>query len=233
MSTGNTRVATYLPEHLSLHLENFKSERGLKSDSKALILILNEFFNMTHFDELKSESLVAQILERLHLVEAKTESIGISKTELLDELKGELNDRANDILASFKGELLSELESKLSNLEDKLKSELLNELKSKPESDSLNQLDIGEDIGSKAEKASKSRIKGQLTKLKEVADGENILNTSQLADRLGIKANNISTSKYKYKNDLEGFIEWSREKDLEGHGWRFKSDSSLFYKVAH
>lgn len=46
MPTENRRVATYLPKDVDERLEVFKTERGIKGDSQALIVILREFLGI-------------------------------------------------------------------------------------------------------------------------------------------------------------------------------------------
>ena len=49
MATDNPRVAAYPPQRIYKRLVEFKRERGLKSDSAAIIAILeNYFFSSTH-----------------------------------------------------------------------------------------------------------------------------------------------------------------------------------------
>ena len=238
MTSKNTRVATYLPEQLSKHLEDFKSERELKSDSKALILILNEFFNVTHLSESKNESIVAQILERLSLAESKIESIDTLKSELLDSLKSELYNRIGENLADIKNELLSESRSSLKNLKSELENELLYELKSGLKSESKidlpKQLDVGVEVEIKPKRTSKPKIVKEPARKREHGDGINSLTTTQLAARLkDTKVGDITTKKSKTKTDPQRFVEWSKDRDPDGFSWEYRSDSTLFYQVAH
>ena len=86
-----------------------------------------------------------------------------------------------------------------------------------------------------AQKAEKPKVKDRLTQPKEVADGKISMTTKQLAEHLKVKENTITKAKSaaKKKNDAGLFINWSRKTGPEGCGWEFRSDSSLFYKVAH
>jgi hypothetical protein len=125
MPTENRRVATYLPKVIDDRLEAFKTERGLKGDSPALVAILEEFFGVSqevaHFSESEVASLSKQVeslidkvahLEGELLGELKSSPQGDLKSELLGELQGELFDR---LKPDLKSELLSELRSELLN----------------------------------------------------------------------------------------------------------------------
>ena len=47
MATDNPRVAAYPPQRIYERLVEFKRERGLKSDSAAIIAILENYFSST------------------------------------------------------------------------------------------------------------------------------------------------------------------------------------------
>lgn len=47
MATDNPRVAAYPPQRIYERLVEFKRERGLKSDSAAIIAILESYFSST------------------------------------------------------------------------------------------------------------------------------------------------------------------------------------------
>ena len=94
--------------------------------------------------------------------------------------------------------------------------------------------DVDDEIA-KAQKVVKTRVKSRPTQLKEVADGRTSMSTKQLAEHLKVKENTVTKAKSaaKKKNDAESFTNWSRKANPEGYGWEYRSDSSLFYKVAH
>lgn len=138
MPTENRRVAAYLPPQIDERLETFKSERGLKGDSPALIEILSEFFGVsreaTHLSSSELQGLSVQVedlslkvaqLENELLGNLKNSPIGDLKNELLSELQGELFDRLKPDLRS---ELLGELKEELLRITFTLRSELREEL---------------------------------------------------------------------------------------------------------
>jgi len=94
MPTENRRVAAYLPRVIDERLETFKTDRGLKGDSPALIAILEEYFGVSREVVHSGSSLL------------DVESL---KHDLLSELKSELSALRSEI----KNELLSELKSEL------------------------------------------------------------------------------------------------------------------------
>jgi hypothetical protein len=205
MPTSNRRIATYIPKEIDEKFQIFKQERDV-GDSQALILLMSEYFGVSQQVTYSDNSPLVKQVEEL--------------SNLLSELKSELATKVGEErISELKSELLSGL--KLSSSD----SELLSE--------PVKQLDIGAKVTPTQQKALKPRVKNKPTKLREVADGMSILNTNQLAQRLGKKAGDITSKKYKTKNKVDAFIKWSREEDPEGLGWEFKGDSPLFYKVAH
>lgn len=208
MSTDKHRIAAYLPKEVDEKFQAFKKERDV-GDSQALILILSEFLGVSHQVAYSSDSPLVKQVEVL--------------SSLLSELRNELSTKVGeDRISELKSELLSELKSSGSN--------------SMSKSDSPKQLDNEGKIAGTQQKVKKPKDRKKLTEPKDVADGINILTTAQLAQRLGIeKSNTITTAKFaaNKKKDLSYFTNWSKERDPEGCSWEFKSDSTLFYKVAH
>jgi hypothetical protein len=197
MPTDNRRIAAYLPKEIDDRFQAFKQEKGV-SESKALILIMSEYFGVSQQVTYSSDSPLAKQVEEL--------------SSLVSDLKSELSSKVGEERIS------------------KLKSELLNELKSDLISKSISeppkQLDMGVEVVT-------SQGKPETSKSKEMANGIDILSTTQLAKRLGCKNGDITTKKFHTKKTVEVFVKWSRDRDPEGYGWEFRSDSTLFYKVAH
>jgi hypothetical protein len=209
MPTSNRRIATYIPKEIDDWFKSFKKDREISGDSQALIIILNEYSGVSQQVVYSSDSLLAKQVEEL--------------SSLLSELKSELATKVGE-------ERISEL-----------RSELLSELKvssstSNSKSNSPNQIDSGGEVVAIQQKVKKHGGGSKLTKPKDISDGIDILTTAQLAQRFGIeKSNTITTAKFaaKKKKDLSYFTNWSKERDPDGCSWEFRSDSTLFYKVAH
>jgi len=87
MPTAKHRIAAYLPSEIDEKFQAFKQERGV-GDSQALILILNEFLEVSH-----------------QVIHGSSLSFEALKSELLSELSSELNIKFSEL----KGELLSSL----------------------------------------------------------------------------------------------------------------------------
>jgi predicted RNA-binding Zn-ribbon protein involved in translation (DUF1610 family) len=81
MPTQNRRVATYLPPHIDEPFKSFKSQRDIKGDSEALIVILSEYFQVSQEVAYPSSS---NLLQRIEAIE---ERLGSLKSELLGEFK--------------------------------------------------------------------------------------------------------------------------------------------------
>lgn len=212
MPTDKHRIAAYLPKEIDEKFQVFKQEREV-GDSQGLILLMSEYFGVSQQVTYSSDSPLVKQVEEL--------------SSLLNELKSELTTKVGEErISELKSELLSELKVSSSNSESR----------GKPEK----QLDIGVEVAQVQKKPTKLRARKKPTKSsdpKDVADGINILTTTQLAQRLnGVKNNNgISSAKRnaKERNNPSHFTDWSRKIDPEGYGWEFRSDSQLFYKVAH
>jgi uncharacterized protein YfkK (UPF0435 family) len=137
MPTQNRRVATYLPPHIDEPFKAFKSQRDIKGDSEALIVILSEYFQVSHEVAYPSSS---NLLQRIEAIEQK---LGSLKSELFDELKSSYL-KQTELTSSSKNKLLSKPkdiepqsvplfpEEIQSSLPSKLKSESLIETLEKP-----------------------------------------------------------------------------------------------------
>lgn len=127
MPTQNRRVATYLPPHIDEPFKAFKSQRDIRGDSEALIVVLSEYFQVSQEVAYPSSS---NLLQRIEAIE---ERLGSLKSELLGELKSKLQSPVGSKIVKKKGEPFDELqrellvshEPQLSEDSDKLSSELL------------------------------------------------------------------------------------------------------------
>jgi metal-responsive CopG/Arc/MetJ family transcriptional regulator len=58
------------------------------------------------------------------------------------------------------------------------------------------------------------------------------LTVAQLAERFGIRKNDITSKKSTTKADPSKFINWSKAKDPEGKAWEFRENSKLYYPAS-
>lgn len=203
MPTNNRRIATYIPVEIDDKFQAFKQEKGV-SESKALILILSEYLGVSQQVVYLSDSPLVKQVESL---ETKVETLN----DLLCELRSELSAKVT--------------ESRLSELKSELLNELKSSLKSEFKIDSPEQLSIEIQVDPKVTK--------EPVKSRERGDGENILTTVQLAARLkNTKTGDITSKKSKTKDSPDTFVKWSKDRDPDGHGWEYRSESVLFHKVA-
>ena len=142
MPTENRRVATYLPKHIDDRLEAFKTERGLKGDSPALIAILEDFFEVScevaHIGSIP-------LGQRVDALESKVDDLVNVSTQRFQELSEKMESTQIEIIVLHELRIssLSELKSELMNTlflsNAQLKSEILSELRGEPqEANSLN-----------------------------------------------------------------------------------------------
>ncbi|MEX0272709.1 hypothetical protein AB3R30_26760, partial [Leptolyngbyaceae cyanobacterium UHCC 1019] len=103
MPTENRRVATYLPKELDDRLKAFITERSLKGDSPALIVILSEYFQV--------DILVAQ----------KVDYSGFVRIEQFEELAARVSELAMAAERSnSSGNLLGSLPDEMRHLAERL-----------------------------------------------------------------------------------------------------------------
>lgn len=118
MPTENRRIATYLPKEILDRFTAFKSERGIKGDSQALIAILSEFFgvsqNIAHISQKVAHSSNFVDISRFEELLSKVEAL--EKGEKQSEASG-----SNSKLLGIKSSL-NQLESRLLRLESILVS---------------------------------------------------------------------------------------------------------------
>ena len=126
MPTQNRRIATYLPPHVDEPFKAFKSQRNIKGDSEALIAILSEYLQVSQEVAYPSSS---NLLQRIEVIE---ERLGSLKSELLSELKIELQKPNQTRKRKNKSESLGKPQSDL--LLNSISSEQLNMIHSEPKS---------------------------------------------------------------------------------------------------
>jgi hypothetical protein len=103
MPTENRRIATYLPKEVDERFKAFKSERGIKGDSHALLTVLSEFLGLTNSVDpstaFQYEEFSQQLSElRTKLVSLESELFSRLKSELLSEvLKGSVQIASNAV----------------------------------------------------------------------------------------------------------------------------------------
>lgn len=209
MPTENRRVAAYLPKAIEERLEQFKTERGLKGDSPALIAILEEYFGVSRDVAHLSSSEIEHLSQRIEVIEQR---LGQLKNDVFDELPGELNKLLFFWKTEVKNELLSELKSELPEPEaDRPKQPLVPSdqevaQESLPESKLPSESD--EQVTSNESESSSEPSSKPL-------DGSVAWMGIELSRRLKMVASQVSALK-----DPEKLALKSREKDPDGLAWQ-------------
>lgn len=134
MPTENRRVAAYLPKAIDDRLEAFKTERGLKGDSPALIAILEEYFGVSREVAHLGSSEIEHFSQRIEAVERRLDQL---KNDVFDELPDEINKLLFFWKVELKSELLSELKSELPEAAKVDQPQEGSELRSESESELL------------------------------------------------------------------------------------------------
>lgn len=223
MVTQNPRIAAYVPQVIKEQFEAFKSDRKIKGDSQALIIILSEYFGVSHpvahqvdysdfvrssqFDELQSK--VSSLAEKVE---------GVSKT-------------ANN----SPSELFSELLRRIEQLEKQLKylerSNLSEEVKRLDEVSS-GQMSLLDVENSNLNSESSGDTPPEEPKQAESAPGAAAKQTLGLGE-LGSRWNRTTPSISRAKKNLspEKFIEWSRKRDPNGVAWEYLPELNRFRPV--
>jgi len=197
MPTENRRVAAYLPKSIDERLETFKTERGLKGDSPALIAILEEYFGVSREVAYSSNTPI---------------DIEAIKSELFSELKDELLGS----ISVLKGELLSELQSELRKVdhveqlsiptpEVDQQVEIPSDSSIEPASESPSQVD---EPGEEKDSEPSSEQNGK------PLDGSVAWSGVELSTRLKRGASTLSAVK-----EPEELAKWTQEKDPDGIAW--------------
>lgn len=215
MPTENRRVAAYLPKNIDKQLEIFKTERGLKGDSPAIIAILEAFFGVSQEVAYLSDSETTNFTSRIEAVEQRLSQI---KDELLSELRGELK-------SYLKSELVSEpLELELKNepnskLQDEVSQPIqqLEIVESSQESTSL--LEDSDEKESVEANALRDELASELPLNLLSEPLIKPITGTLLARRLNYHRDNLS--KVKSKLSEEEFYQWTITKDPDGIAWKF------------
>lgn len=209
MPTENRRVAAYLPKSIDDQLEAFKSERGLKGDSPALIAILEEYFGVSREVTHLSSSEVGHLSQKIEVIDRRLDQL---KNDVFDELPGELNKLLFFWKTEVKNELLSEL-----------KSELLEAAKAdQPREDSELHGESQSELTTTIERELQSESKSELLPMAE----------ADLAIRFKLtNPRSIGNKRLKTKNTPEEFAQWSMGKDPDKKAWLYNPDTKLYYPV--
>ena len=219
MPTENRRVATYLPKHIDDRLEVFKSERGLKGDSPALIVILEEFFGVSQKVAHLSSSESTILTQRIEAVEQKISQI---KDELLSELQRELLTSRTQSIEQAKDELLSELHGELPKTEA-----LPGQLELLVESDEQIDEQINEQIKGQDDELlseSKSELSQEISSTLRQP-----LNGKALSLRFGLSAGAAKEARRRCGDSIECFTKWSIERDPDDIAWRYNETTKKFH----
>lgn len=161
MGTDYQRVATYLPPEIEACFNAFKIEHGLATednlranDSKALIQILSEYFEVTHYEARQVthlqdyatvkqlEALECRVNELFELLRQSDSRISNAVSEVKSELKSELLRESKDHsgqldLLQTSSLQASSSDAQLSNSLSRLPSELLNGMSARKLSERL------------------------------------------------------------------------------------------------
>lgn len=251
MPTENRRVATYLPKEIDDRLKAFISERNLKGDSPALIVILCEYFGI--------ETHVAQ----------KVDYSSFVRLEQFNELVSKVSDLSTALEKSNSSStLLSKLPEKVKILDERVKSlELVNSQsivkENKLPSQQIDLLTLEpqkEDEPSVSNSSSKndlpSNFSGELLKSDfgsesendipgdlltdaaeiDISDIENNLSSElkpmtgrALAERFGLYKDSVAGSKR--SRSSEEFLEWTKKQDPDGIPWRYDPKDKLYHPI--
>lgn len=198
MPTQNRRVATYLPLYIDTPFKDFKVKREIKGDSEALIAILSEFFQVTQEVAYPSSS---NLLQRIEAIE---ERLGRLKSELLSELKNELQVSRTE-LNKKKSSSKSELQRELLIPNETPSTEFVFKPASKPEGDS-------------------QKFKDQLQEITPMTG-------HALSERFGLQKDTVAKKKSKSRNKIGSFQEWSKSKDKDGITWEYHEEDKLYHPI--
>jgi hypothetical protein len=241
MPTENRRVATYLPKHIDDRLEAFKTERGLKGDSPALIAILEDFFGVSqqvaHSSKFEIADLLAQVeslaakvthLENELLSELKSSPRGDLKSELLGELQGELFDR---LKPDLKSELLSELRSELREVNSlNLPPGQLTLLPNEAMRQVANDSDLPSEPRSEPQSENISDLSGEPASESAPTNVDKLFRTGELAKRLGVDSSTVSHWRPAGRREKtpDELLNTTRKADPDGIGWIYLPDVKRF-----
>lgn len=252
MPTENRRVATYLPAKVDERLEAFKNERGIKSDSQALVVILSEFLGLSQELSLSGSSPLADLIHH-DLLEERL--LGL-KGELLSELDSRLQVLESSIEQKFNdlklqaitfqrsetrtdcelpGELLDNLEPQTIHQSTEATQLQEDQVNSSPGS-SLSNL-LGDSVGSKDLTAIEDdspvlvkRKRGRPKSSQSSKATSGTLSTAELAHRLKISSSTLSHWKPggQRSKSSEDLLKSTREKDPDNVGWMYLPSINRF-----
>lgn len=217
MPTENPRVAAYIPQPLKAKFDAFKSERGIKSDSQALIAILSERFGVGHLSG-SSSSFV-------DYSEFVTKEEFLALVEKVAALSNAIE--ARDSPSS----LFSKLPEKLKTIEGRIDSlevttgELEVAVSASGDSEThpgqMNLLDATEPAREIEESPGSPPFNSSLQPL----------NGPSLSRRFGLNEKVVTNQRNTLKNDPDKFTAWTKKKDPDGIPWRYDAKNKLYYPI--
>ncbi len=221
MPSENPRVAAYISKQLKEKFNDWKAERGIKSESQALAIILGEFLGVGH--QVTQEVDYSAFATREQLMELVSKVSDLSATvenmkpgELLKKLLGQCNQLEERVVALEITTRELEVQQSSQGIDKTPEAQMpLLELPepSEPQSEPLN---------SESE-SSEDLLKGGL-------NGElQPMSASELARRFGVSPQAIANNKSRWKDEPDTFTEWTRRKDPDGVAWRFSSEGRLYH----
>jgi hypothetical protein len=233
--TKNPKVSAYIPQHIFDRFQSFCQEKEMSMSQATAVVFAGYFEIEPEVNHLSG--LLADRIQGLELKLSELNNLSGSSVELQKDLVSKLRSELTDVL-------LREVNSSIEKLQKSLIDRLEIELNSKLRGSLPNQLDLGVDVVVDSKKSAKSipedkktkaRVKNKNSKPREIADGINSLTANQLGERLKLAAGSIINrrSEAKAANNIQQFINWSKGRDPEKHGWEYRDESPLFYKVVH
>lgn len=233
MPTVNKRVAAYLPANVRASLEAFKTERNIKGDSQALIVILSEFLGVSQQVAYPVAQDNSEIVERIQSLESRLESL---KDDLLNELLGELLKTERALNARL-AEKLADLAEKslVQRAKEEIKSELQDELvKSSKTYEVPGQLSLA--VGNQIEDSQSTQLDSE-----SVSDSHNeprqditlpeSMTGKKLSARLGLSQSAAYNARELHKDNPDKFAEWSRQRDPDKLAWQYDSQTRRYYPI--
>jgi DNA-binding XRE family transcriptional regulator len=222
MPTENRRIATYLPKQIDDRLEAFKSERSIKGDSQALIVILSEFFGVSQQVAYSVDYSSFATQEQLEALSLKVNNISEKLSELSSKLFSELPRETEKLNEHIDAVQLVPL-----NIEVSPTGELL----------SGSSVSINPDNAPKSELSSISPDKSKppaamegIEALTPLMSNNIRLSVNELTKRLNVSR---STMSLKRKDAPEKFAVWTLVKDPDAIAWSFVPESGDFQPIGN
>jgi hypothetical protein len=251
MPTENRRVATYLPANVDQRLEAFKDERGIRSDSQALVVILSEFLGVSQEVALLSSLPIGDLVRHEFL----EERLAGLKSELLSELDSRLKgfeslieQRFNDLKEQADSNQENKIGTKYRLLGELLKSSEPQAAQQIPQMDKVKEIEGGSLpgdtlVGLPKDEDSNNQLTSSIQdelpiitrrkrgrpRTSEAMDGT--LSTAELARRLeGMSSSSLSHWKPggQREKSAEALLKATREKDPDGIGWIYLPGANRF-----